>query len=336
MNTRICRTILAMILIVGGTVLRSPVASAQLVVERRPNLVAMPASELAIVTDASTGGSKLVFATLSWNNGTGPLEVVAGTSGTAGQDIYQRVYLSDSGFYDHLAGTFEFHPTHNHFHLEGYALYTLQPVAAPGASQRQSEKTSFCLMDTTAINTSLPGAPQAAYYSTCNANLQGISVGWADRYGPTLPGQSFELTNSPSGDYDLRIDIDPEQRLLESNESDNSSCVRLRINVANRTVQNLGNCSAPASVSVSAITPNTLRQGSTATVTISGSGFAAGMAVGFENGSGPAPIAKNIVIVNATTITATVTVKSGGPHRDRFWDVRVGSGVLQRGLRITP
>ena len=306
------------------------------VVERLPNLVAFRASELAVVQDTATGGAKLIFATVSWNNGAGPMEIVGGTTSTGGQDVYQRIYLTDGGSYDRLAGTFEFHPDHNHFHLEGYALYTLKPVAAPGASQRLSSKTSFCLMDTTKVNLTLPGAPQAAVYSTCNAVVQGISVGWADRYGPTLPGQSFDMTASPSGDYELIIDVDPEQRLLESNESDNSSCVRLRIDVTNRTVQDLGACGAIAPVTISAITPNTVSQGTNTSVTITGSGFAPGMAVGFENGSGPAPAVRNIVVVDANTIMATVSVKSSGPKTDRYWDLRVSSAVLPRALRVTP
>ena len=82
--------------------------------------------------------------------------------------------------------------------------------------------------------------------------------------------------------------------------------------------------------------------GDLATITISGSGFAAGATVAFENGSGgPAPRASNVVVVNATTITATFTAGGGGPQRNRVWDVRVtnpdGSfGVKAGGLMVTP
>ena len=305
------------------------VGSAQ-VVELRPNLVPFPASELSIVT-----GPKLVFAATSWNNGTGPLELRGGEVTPEGrQKVYQRIYYSDGGFYDRLAGTFEDHPTHNHFHFEGYALYTLNPVNAPGASQRQSAKTSFCVMDTTKVNASLPGAPQQAVYVTCNPDIQGMSVGWGDRYGPTLAGQSIDLTGNPDGDYDLTIEVDPLRQLVEANDVDNTSCVRLRIGVSNRTVQVLGACTNTL-VTVSSIAPNSARQGSTVSVTITGSGFAPGMAVGFENGSGPVPIASDVV-VDANTITATVTIKAGGPRRERFWDVRVSSAVLQRGFKVVP
>jgi hypothetical protein len=58
-------------------------------------------------------------------------------------------------------------------------------------------------------------------------------------------------------------------------------------------------------------------------VIITGSGFAAGVSVTLENGSGPAPTVSNVVWLSATSITATFTAKAGGPRRDRLWDVRV-------------
>jgi hypothetical protein len=76
-------------------------------------------------------------------------------------------------------------------------------------------------------------------------------------------------------------------------------------------------------------------------VTITGTGFAPGATVTFENGNGPSPTVSNITIVNSTTITALVTVKNGGPPRDRVWDVRVtnpggATAVLAGGFTVTP
>ena len=95
-----------------------------------------------------------------------------------------------------------------------------------------------------------------------------------------------------------------------------------------------------AGVTVREIVPSTMGIGTTIDVTINGSGFAAGAEVTFENGSGPAPTTSNVVIGDANTITSTVTAKSGGPSRNRVWDVRVtnpdgSSGVLVDGFTIT-
>jgi hypothetical protein len=245
--------------------------------------------------------------------------------------------------YDRHAGTFEWHPTHNHFHFGDYALYTLQPVNAPGGSQRTSSKTTFCVMDTTKVNTSLPGAPAEPVYTACGREVQGMSVGWGDTYDWSLPGQSIDFTGNPDGDYRLVIEIDPQKRLLEINEDDNTSCVLLRVSTTNsgsrraRVLDTTGCGASTGGVIVSGIVPNTAPPGSVTLVTIAGSGFATGMQVTFDNGSGPRPTASDVEVVNETTIRAKVTVKSrGGRAQDPIsWDVRVGSGVLVDGFRVT-
>lgn len=321
-------------LMAGISLLFAPLSFAQQVLELRPNLQPFPASDLALVPDF-LGGTKLIFSTTSWNSGDGPLELRAGErdSTSLKQNVYQRIYLSDGNFFDRLAGTFVWHPEHNHFHFEDYALYTLQPFNAPGGSERTSSKTTFCIIDTTKVDTSLPGAPQRAVYTTCGPDVQGMSVGWGDTYGRNLAGQAFDFTGNPSGDYKLIIEVDPKNRLLETNDGDNIACALLRINVTNSTVQVLG---TGCDTVVSSIQPNTAHPGSVVAVTITGSGFAAGMGVSFENGSGPRPTASNVIVRDANTITANVTVKKGGSRSARVWDVRVGSGILFDGFTVLP
>jgi len=315
-------------------------AAPRQVLELKPNLQPFPAGNLAIVQDLS-GAIQLVFSATTWNNGDGPLVLVAGDtdSATLRQKVDQRVFLSDGTFYDRNVGIFEWHPAHNHFHFEDYALYTLQPFDAPGASERTSAKTSFCIMDTTQVDTRLPGAPNKPVYVTCGNAMQGMSVGWGDTYGSQLAGQSIDLTGLPDGVYKLIIEADPKKRLLEINDSDNTSCVLLHISVVNLSlnVDSAGCSSTGNTVVVSSITPDTAPQGSLIPVTITGSGFAAGMGVSFENGSGARPVASNVTVVDSTTITAMVTVKTGGgPRSDRVWDVRVGSDVLPNGFTVQP
>ena len=98
----------------------------------------------------------------------------------------------------------------------------------------------------------------------------------------------------------------------------------------------------PQGVTVTGINPNTMSAGTTIDVTIAGSGFTDGADVTFENGTGPAPAASVLeVSADGTTIKASVTAKSGGPPRDRVWDVRVtnpngSTGVLVDGFMVTP
>jgi PKD repeat protein len=96
-------------------------------------------------------------------------------------------------------------------------------------------------------------------------------------------------------------------------------------------------------ITVTGISPYTMPNGDYSfETTITGSGFAGGASVTFENGNGPAPKASGIVVNgDGTTIYATITLKSGGPPRDRFWDVRVtnpdgSTDVLGGGFTVTP
>lgn len=198
--------------------------------EQQPNLIPYPARDMRVVTN-SDGSVHLRFSTISWNKGMGPLEIRAGAidSLNGKQEVIQRIYSDNGSYRDVSAGSFEWHPTHGHIHFNDYALYTLQPVNAPGASARIGSKTTFCIMDTTRVNTKLLGAPKRAYYKTCGSSVQGMSVGWGDRYGYNLDGQSIDITGLPNGDYNLKIEIDPKSHMIESNETDNVSTVRIRI-----------------------------------------------------------------------------------------------------------
>jgi hypothetical protein len=316
-------------------------ATAQTGVTMPPNLIPLPASNISLVTDGA-GQSLLRLATTGWNAGTGPLELVAGEVVTGSdppkQKVYQRVYVNGGAPVLSYAGSFTYHAGHNHIHFDDYATYSLQPVNAPGGSERLGTKTTFCVMDTNKINGSLPGAPSGAVYSTCGNQIQGISVGWGDTYGAHLAGQEIDFTDNADGVYRLRIELDPKKLIVEGNENDNVSCVLLNIRKPSSVtvLDASGSCSA-----VSSITPNAARIGQTVQVTISGYGFSQGMAVGFEGGNGPRPEVSNVVLASDSDtvdlITATVTVpakRKGG--RDPVWNLRVGTSVLPDAFTVQP
>ncbi|MDH5376902.1 MAG: S8 family serine peptidase [Gammaproteobacteria bacterium] len=97
----------------------------------------------------------------------------------------------------------------------------------------------------------------------------------------------------------------------------------------------------PVGVSVTGIIPNSVVEGDSINVTISGSGFQSGASVSLEGGSGPAPKVVNVVVVDSSTITATIQTKKAGPPSNRYWDVRVtnpdsSTGVLVDGFIVIP
>ena len=57
--------------------------------------------------------------------------------------------------------------------------------------------------------------------------------------------------------------------------------------------------------------------------TISCSGYKPGVKLRFLNGASPAPKVASITLVYANTLVATLTVKRGGPRRERIRDVKL-------------
>lgn len=94
-------------------------------------------------------------------------------------------------------------------------------------------------------------------------------------------------------------------------------------------------------LTVKSMDPDNGSRGSTDTYTITGTGFVDGLSVFIEDGSGPTPsVSVGSVSDLGTKIIVEISIKSGGPPRDSFWDVRVTnpdgtSVVLLDGFRVT-
>ncbi len=168
------------------------------------------------------GRTLLRLSTAIANAGAGPLEVRGGQGpgGVATETVTQRIFHADGCFEDVPVGQFVFHPSHFHVHFEGWAQYRLRqvnPDGTPGATVAQGEKTSFCILDVTRY----PHAPaDTSTYNGCN-RFQGLSPGWADVYGATLPDQWIDITGVPQCQYWLEQEADPDNRIVESDETNN-------------------------------------------------------------------------------------------------------------------
>ncbi|MDY6892457.1 MAG: S8 family serine peptidase [Chloroflexota bacterium] len=153
--------------------------------------------------------------------------------------------------------------------------------------------------------------------------INGSSIG-VDSNGLDGWSASWDTTDVADGSHTVSATV--------TDTAGQTSSDAVFVNVSNEPV---------TGIEVTSIDPSTMQAGTTITVTITGSGFVADAGITLENGNGPAPQASNIVVGDATTITATVTTKSGGPPRLRVWDVRVtnpdgASGALSGGFTVTP
>jgi len=187
------------------------------------------------------GTRALRFSTASVNHGNGRLEIRGGAITGGLQLVNQRIYRTDGSFWDRAAGSFVYHPTHGHIHFEDWTVFRLKqvlPNGGVGDTVATGAKTSFCIIELRHDNSNAPGHNTPPAYNSCG-QVQGLRPGWADIYGASLDGQFIELTGVPDGIYWLEGDIDPDNLLLESDETNNSVRIQVAIGTTPAAVPDL-------------------------------------------------------------------------------------------------
>lgn len=174
-------------------------------------------------------GDLLRFTTAFANNGAGHLELRGGEVLPNGnQQVFQRIFYDDGTFQDRLAGEFTYHAGHGHIHFDGYAIYSLRqylPGGGTGDLVATGGKISFCLIDITKYRSDAG----SSRYNSCG-QIQGVTAGWSDVYTRTLPDQWINISLVPDGQYWLEVTIDPDNLLLESDSTNNTSRIPVIIN----------------------------------------------------------------------------------------------------------
>jgi hypothetical protein len=238
------------------------------------------------------GGQKVAALRMSnriGNHGAGPLELFAGDVDPACEGQYpgddreadQRVFedTNGNGIYDgpnseepdgpsgiEKVGCFEFHPdpSHLHWHFQDFSQYKLvdpdtgEPVAGP------SKKIGFCIVDSDRAFPDVPGSPVGGIYPDGGCGFgdpedgpgtEGLSVGYADTYTMSLPGQRLDVTGIPTGRYCLVSTANPTHeppeddpsQLIESTDANNARRTPIKLNMERKRAKEVpGGCvSAP-------------------------------------------------------------------------------------------
>lgn len=168
------------------------------------------------------------FSNTIWNDGEGRLELRGDPKPDGSSGVYQNVYDSPTAgalvSQTQIAADFLYHPSHYHFHFQGFASYLLLQRDSGGAykaSTRAGTKTSFCVEDTNRISSRGTSSPK---YSSCSGALQGISVGWGDLYQGSLPEQWIDVGTSRLADgyYAIQSIADPQNKLNEGGRDTNN------------------------------------------------------------------------------------------------------------------
>jgi hypothetical protein len=130
---------------------------------------------------------------------------------------------------EQVAGQFEFHPAHNHWHIGDVALFEVRKGSPTGKIVGgNSIKTTFCLIDWYKLADNSPTAERVFF--DCYASYQGISSGWVDQYHQSTEGQQLDLTDVPNAnDYYLVSTSNYANVFTETDYKNNTAWVRFRL-----------------------------------------------------------------------------------------------------------
>lgn len=193
--------------------------------ELLPDLRIRPPSDVALIGSRSGGTLRLKFTTLIWNDGDGPVEVRGSQNTETELQVVQYVHRENGmPLADRAIGEFDFEHRHGHLHLGGFAryeLWSLDDEGRPIEIVARNAKVGFCLMDNVPVDALT--APSEPVYDDCDAEVQGISVGYGDVYVAALYEQDLNVSHVPAGRYRLVNIANPDHAVRELDHSNNSA-----------------------------------------------------------------------------------------------------------------
>jgi hypothetical protein len=208
-----------------------------------PDLVADPPSnpQPPAVMQLADGKNHLLlkFNGSMHNIGAGPLEL-RGSNPVDGEMTVtgQRIYRQDSTFHDdtsrHPVIHFENSDGHDHWHLMNAARWSLWNQGAT-AQVAPAAKVGFCLEDGEKADSFAAPTPSysASQTQRCREGqpsaasvFEGISSGWRDVYGANVYFQWVDVSDVKPGLYRLASQMDPDDFMEESNETNNGPTFR--------------------------------------------------------------------------------------------------------------
>jgi hypothetical protein len=232
--------ILALAIAAGLALTAVPATARPAGEEHLPDLqTIVPTNAFSIVTTPE--GREFRYTHLVYNNGPGPLEIQpAYDDAIGGYRGRQMIFSHDGGGRwsqvrdRRVPDTFVFHAEHGHFHfpLASFGLYAVAADGGFGPAVALSPKIGYCIDDSYLSNSDLEHSGAFIGSRTSCADptgLRGISVGGADEYDYRDPGQAVPIDGLADGTYWFRAMTDPNDDMVELDESNNETDVLVTI-----------------------------------------------------------------------------------------------------------
>ena len=203
-----------------------------------------------VVAPDGTELHALRFAGFVTNLGYGPLDLkgnpqLADDADLTSHDVWQRALTVDGDWVNLTKPPIKFERVdgHGHFHLRGIVEYSLWDTSGT-VEIRSGAKVGFCLLDVEERPDLHPNPGPERYMlwdpdiHFCKSgrpgakNLRmGISEGWQDIYSFAAPFQWIDVSNVRPGYYRVGQRVDPDNVIVESDETNNGLALSQRLHV---------------------------------------------------------------------------------------------------------
>ena len=200
----------------------------------------IPLDSFSVVQGAA--GKEFRYTHLVYNQGPGPLDIMPQYNQASGSyQGMQRLWTHNAaGTWQQVSQTQGRRPVHlpraaRALPLPARDVRPLRgnPDGSPGAPVALSPKNGFCISDSySGYNSTVPHSGAfAGSWGECAdpTTRRGLSVGSVDEYDYRDPGQAIPFDGVPDGTYWFRAMTDPNNDLVEGDESNNETDVKVTI-----------------------------------------------------------------------------------------------------------
>ena len=153
------------------------------------------------------------------NTGLGPMDLLHRGSSPVEHELFQIVHRANGTTFERPAGLAVYHKTHAHFHHDaavGLQLFNVTDRDKGALEAAGDERTKGFAHRNELLR------DWDVFYPTIElTGMLGLKPGWADIYEWDRPGNYIDFGLNPDGYYVLRMQADPVDGVLESNEQDN-------------------------------------------------------------------------------------------------------------------
>ena len=184
------------------------------------------------------------------------IEVEDPVEGTITQ-AFQSLYNEEGEFRDSIVPTwseivteFEFHETHNHWHIAGVGEFAVREVVTVNGEEVPGEvvewwdeeeqktikasatKVGFCISDVYPYDGTSPATSQKWYWE-CEVGYQGIQPGWVDQYHQSVDGNEINISGVNDGIYFLTHTWNPEDFFVDANGDNDTAWIKFELSKEN-------------------------------------------------------------------------------------------------------